>query len=121
VEVAASFDAEKSSLADLDALRTRFAAPPGELDAMRVLAVLGKGDVKGAVAAADALLARMSGVLAARMAAMTVFHVCAIGNPERSAEREFWIGRRNDQLDWLLQRTYARESHELWARMRSTH
>jgi hypothetical protein len=120
LQVVDSFD-PKMPLADLEALRAEFPSVPAELDAMRVLVVLQGGDVRGAVEAADALLRRAPGLFAARMAAMAVFHACALGHAAESAERQHWIDRRNGQLDWLLARAGGEDPNRgRWEAMRAS-
>lgn len=100
VQLAASFD--PANAAAVAALRTEFARVPVELEAMHVLAVLQSTALEDAAAAAEALLLRGAGVLAARWAAALVFQACALTYAEGSAERGSWVARRDTQLDWLL-------------------
>ncbi|MBX3462435.1 MAG: hypothetical protein KF830_04650 [Planctomycetes bacterium] len=117
-QLAATFD-PSLPLRDLEALRAEFLRVPPELEAMRVLLVLQSGDVRGATAAAEAILLRAPGVLTVRWAAALVFHAAALAYPTDSAERAGWRQRRNHQLDWLLERAPADDGRRpQWDRMR---
>lgn len=94
---------------DLETLRDEFADPPPEIEAMLTLVVLQKGDVAGAVALVEPLLARAAGLLAVRQAAALVFHACAAGCAEGSADRASWAKRRDVQLDFLMSRAPAED------------
>lgn len=105
VRFASTFDPKDE--AGLARTLAEFSRPPVELEAMRVLVVLQRGDLEGAAPAADALLLRGAGVLAARWAAALVFQACAQTHAAGSPGRATWIGRRDVQLDWLLARAPA--------------
>ncbi|MCA8954023.1 MAG: hypothetical protein KDE27_31225, partial [Planctomycetes bacterium] len=78
--------------------------------------LLGEQDVEGAVARIESALARFGGVLDVRVAAALVFHACAEGSAQESAERAQWINRRNAQLDWLLAQAAPEDERRIaWA------
>ena len=89
---------------DVEAVAGAFAVAPLEVDAMRVLVVLGGSDVERALAGAKALLTRAPGVWASHYVAAVVYHACSLSQPEGSAERQQWADLRNAQLDWMLER-----------------
>jgi hypothetical protein len=114
-----AFDPVQSAAA-VRSLATQFVEAPVELEAMRVLVELQGGDVPAAVAAADALLLRAPGIMVARYAAALVFHTCAIALPAESTDRASWLQRRDQQLDWLVERAPADEpQRQAWAALRA--
>jgi hypothetical protein len=118
VQLAQKF--EPSMAREVEAVAAAFPVPPVELDAMRVAVVLQSGAVDRAVASAEALLARAPSVLSSRWVVAAVFHVCTIGKPEGSAERQQWATRRNAHLDWLLEHAPAEDRRrDQWAKTRA--
>jgi hypothetical protein len=103
---------------EVEAVAAAFVAAPVEVDAMRVLVVLGAQDAERAVTAAKTLLTRAPGVWACHWVAALVYHVCSLAQPGGSAERQQWVDLRNAQLDWLLERV-PEDQRERYVKMRA--
>ena len=103
---------------EVEAVAGAFAVAPLEVDAMRVLVVLGGNDVERALAGAKALLTRAPGVWASHWVTAVVYHACSQGKPEGNAERQQWVELRNAQLDWMLERV-PEDQREPWVKMRA--
>jgi tetratricopeptide (TPR) repeat protein len=94
----------KAGVAAVDAAVAGLVPEPVEAQAMRVWAALDAGDVSQAVAFAEGALGRAPGVAVVRAAAAVVFHGCMLGCAAGSEDRSRWVGRRDVQIEWLLQR-----------------
>jgi hypothetical protein len=103
---------------EVEAVAGAFVVAPVEVDAMRVLVVLGGRDVERAVTGTKALLARAPGMWASHYVAAVVYYACSLSQPEGSAERQQWLGLRNAQLDWVLERV-PEDQRERWVKMRA--
>jgi len=103
---------------EVEVVAAAFAVAPVEVDAMRVLVLLGGRDVERAVSTAKALLTRAPGVWASHYVAAVVYSACSLSQPEGSAERQQWVDLRNAQLDWVIERVPA-DQRERWVKMRA--
>ena len=119
VQLAASFD-PASNGAQAEDLELEFRRVPPELAAMLALVQLQRSDVPEAVAAIDTLLLQTPSVPVARYAGAIIYHACALASAAGTVDRERWLGRRDQQLDWLEQRMPADEPlRQRWASMRA--
>lgn len=101
VALAAAFDPAAGPRPVLDVLAD-CRPEPIEGRAMLAFAQLQTGDLAAATATCEAALAQAGGVAVVRFAAAITYHACVLGSAEGSPDRDGWVRRRNQHIDWLL-------------------
>lgn len=115
-QLSTSFEPVRDSDA-VEQLVAEFKARPAELRAMQAIVMVHKGDLPGALREAEQDLLVSSGTPCVRIALAYVLHACASGHAAGSADRDVFVGRRDEQLDWLDKRAPV-ETRAKWAPMR---